>query len=110
MYWDIRQSCQNLQVAAAHGKTLEDIETIIELLGQAHSRAELRSILNDLLTGTEIRDLANRWKSIKFLLDGAPQRTIQSRLGISISKVIHAANLLKIGGKGFRLAYSRLKK
>lgn len=83
------------------------LETVDGLLGSCETPRERRELLGDLFTDSELVDLAERWEIVRRLLDGVPQRTIQSQVGVSISLVTRASNALKAGGKGFRRAYDR---
>jgi Trp operon repressor len=89
---------------------MKELEGLITLFEQTTSKSELRALLKDLLTKAEIKTLIERWKTVSFLLDGDTHRNVQKKVGTSISKVTHAANLLKKDGKGFRLVFARLKK
>lgn len=88
---------------------MKDLDKLCELIEQATSRPELRAILRDLLTGSEIKTLIERWKTVTLLLDGNTHREVQKKVGISISKVTHAANLLKKNANGFRFIFDKLK-
>jgi Trp operon repressor len=89
---------------------MKELDELTALLEQTTNQAELRALLGDLLTKAEIKALADRWSTVSLLLDGDTHRDVHKKVGISISKVTHAANLLKKGGKGFRLVFNRLKK
>ena len=84
------------------------LSVLDRLLSTCPDPRERRELLGDLLTDAELVDVAERWEIVRRLLDGVPQRTIQSEVGVSISLVTRASNALKSGGKGFRRAYEQL--
>lgn len=74
-----------------------------DLLSAAESAGKLRLLVQDLFTEEEMATVLERWQALSLLLEGQTHREVQARVGISISKVTHAANLLKAGGgKGVR--------
>ena len=78
------------------------------LFTKAGDRTALGLVLEDLLTPTEIQTILERWNTLNLLLKGHTHRDVQKEVGISISKVTHAANLLKGGGKGIRALHRKL--
>lgn len=76
----------------------------------AESGESVGLVLEDLLTPTELTTILERWHTVRLLLDGRTHRDVQKEVGISISKVTHAANLLKSGAKGVRGLHSRIAK
>lgn len=89
----------------------DDAKRLADILSKSSSKAELRQNLSDLLTPTEIKTILERWDTFGLLLGGATHREVQQQIGISISKVTHAANLLKNqGAPGVRRLWSTAKK
>jgi len=87
----------------------KEARSILEkLFDSCEDARERRELLQDLLTDAEQVDIAERWEIVRRLLDGLPQRTIQSEVGVSISLVTRASTALKAGGKGFRRAHARV--
>ncbi len=82
---------------------------LAKLLKCGLEQGELLPLLKDLLTDLEIETILNRWLAFKLLLEGKTHRDVQKELGISIAKVTHAANLLKVEGKGVKALFQRLK-
>ncbi len=78
------------------------------LLQAPRNAKELEQVVSDLFTPPEIDTILERWRALSLLLEGATHREVQKKAGVSISKVTHAANLLKTGGKGARLLYQRI--
>ncbi len=85
------------------------LKILTKLLRTPKSERELQMVIADLFTESEITTLLERWNALSLLLDGVTHRQVQRDVGISISKVTHAANLLKTGGKGARLLHLKTK-
>jgi TrpR family trp operon transcriptional repressor len=58
----------------------------------------MRKFLMEILTPSEITDLSLRWKLMKMLKAGVPQRKIAAELGISLCKITRGARILKNPG------------
>jgi len=67
------------------------------------SESEMKIILQDLLTLSEIEDFEARLKIFGLLNQGMTQREIAQKLAVSISKVTRGANALKISKGGYKL-------
>jgi Trp operon repressor len=81
---------------------------LTSLLRAPRNANELELVVSDLFTPAEIETLLERWRALSLLIEGTTHREVQKKAGVSISKVTHAANLLKSGGKGARLLYKRM--
>jgi TrpR family transcriptional regulator, trp operon repressor len=57
-----------------------------------------RRLFDELLTPAERKDLALRWRLMRMLADGVPQRTIATRLGISLCKITRGSRILRQRG------------
>ncbi len=55
----------------------------------------MKRLLSEMFTPAEIRDVALRWRLMKMLHQGVPQREIASRLGISLCKITRGSRVLK---------------
>ncbi len=64
------------------------------LLAQDSPEA-LEKALGDLLTASELDDVARRLQIIEMLAEGIPQRQIADRLGVGIATVSRGSNVLK---------------
>ena len=64
------------------------------LLAQDSPEA-LEKALSDLLTASELDDVARRLQIIEMLAEGIPQRQIADRLGVGIATVSRGSNVLK---------------
>ena len=70
-------------------------QEILRLFAGISDVSMMRRLFNELLTESERHDLVLRWKLLKMLRDGIPQREIASRLHISLCKITRGAKILK---------------
>jgi TrpR family trp operon transcriptional repressor len=62
----------------------------------AHESPEkMEKALRDLLTPSELADVANRLQIFQMLEQGIPQRQIADKLGVGIATVTRGSNALK---------------
>ena len=73
----------------------KDIQDVADLFAGVADRRKMRQMLDEILTPTELRDLALRWQLVQRLHAGAPQRRIASDLGISLCKITRGSRILK---------------
>lgn len=83
-------------------RLMEDVLDALQAL--APSRPALRAFLRDLLTPAEYRDTALRWRIVKLLSQGIPQRDIAGSLGVSLSKITRGSRELADIEGGFAKA------
>jgi len=57
--------------------------------------ADLNSLFEELFTSAELSDLNLRWKLMKELHSGVPQRKIAEKYGISLCKITRGSKVLK---------------
>lgn len=70
-------------------------KTLIDDLLSRTSAASLDERLQQLLTPTELEEVANRLQIIQLLEQGMPQRKIAQTLGVGIATVSRGARALK---------------
>ncbi len=57
--------------------------------------AAMERLFDDLFTRAELHDLILRWRLMKMLQEGVPQRVIAETLGISLCKITRGSRVLK---------------
>ena len=73
----------------------EFIKKLVNHLLAQDSPAAMEKALGDLLTASELDDVARRLQIIEMLAEGVPQRQIAERLGVGIATVSRGSNVLK---------------
>jgi TrpR family transcriptional regulator, trp operon repressor len=73
---------------------MEDRE-LIEVFAAIREPAVMRKFFREIFTRSEIADLSLRWRLMKMLKSGVPQRRIAEELGISLCKITRGARLIK---------------
>ncbi len=71
------------------------IEHLVNHLLAQHSSQEMEKALSDLLTASELDEVAKRLQIFEMLDAGVPQRQIADRLGVGIATVSRGSNVLK---------------
>lgn len=71
------------------------IRHLVNHLLDQDSPEALEKALSDLLTASELDDVARRLQIIEMLAEGIPQRQIADRLGVGIATVSRGSNVLK---------------
>ena len=85
----------------------EDIDAMYDAVLTLKNRGEAGNFFRDLLTETEIRELAERWKAARMLATGVPYTQIIRETGLSSTTVARVARWVKKGTGGYRLALRR---
>jgi len=70
---------------------------------------EMRALLKDLTTPSELEALVDRWRVVKFVDEGRPYREIHDLTGVSVTTIGRVARFLEYGNGGYRKALERLK-
>lgn len=86
-------------------RTTEDEAAFDELCSIIHSVGEeavLKEFMNEILTPNEVTEIARRWRLVKLLHDGLPQREIAARLHLSLCKITRGSKELKRPGSAFK--------
>ncbi len=87
--------------------TRRDIDDLYAAILTLESRSEARKFFRDLLTETEIRELAERWKTARLLDREVPYTRIIEETGLSSTTVARVARWLRRGAGGYRLVLRR---
>ncbi len=86
-------------------RLMDDVLVAVQSI--APNKPVLRAFLRDLLTPAEYRDMALRWRIVKLLSQGVPQRGIAESLGVSLSKITRGSRELSDDKGGFAKALRR---
>jgi len=73
------------------------VDQVVDVLCQIQDRLQMEQFLREILTPTELRDLALRWELMRRLSEGVAQRQIAGEMGISLCKITRGAKILKKG-------------
>jgi len=85
-----------------------DIDDLYATINRLESLEECRKFFRDLLTETEIRELAERWKVARMLWQGVPYTTIEAETGLSSRTIARVHKWLKQGKGGYLMMLRRL--
>jgi TrpR family trp operon transcriptional repressor len=86
-------------------RTPEDDEAFLEMSGLLSSLGDaedLHEFLTEILTPTEVTEIARRWRLVKLLHEGLPQREVAARLHLSLCKITRGSKELKRPGSAFK--------
>ena len=68
---------------------------IVEIFTGVTDKKTMSRLINEIFTPAEIQDVALRWRLMKMLHEGIPQREIARRLKISLCKITRGSKILK---------------
>ena len=74
---------------------MQDLHELIEIFTRIDSYDRMQKLFEELFTMKEKYDFALRWRLMKDLDAGIPQREIASNLGISLCKITRGSKILK---------------
>lgn len=74
---------------------MKDLNELIEVFARTDSFDEMQKLFEELFTMKEKYDFALRWRLLKDLKAGLPQREIAQNLGISLCKITRGSKILK---------------
>jgi TrpR-related protein YerC/YecD len=89
--------------------TSADIEDMYRAILSLRTVPEAKNFFRDLLTETEIKEFAERWKAARLLAAGVPYAAIIGATGLSSTTVARVARWVKKGTGGYRLALKRMR-
>lgn len=85
-----------------------DIDDLYATINRLESLEECRKFFRDLLTETEIREFAERWKVARMLWQGIPYTTIERETGLSSRTIARVHKWLKQGKGGYLMMLRRM--
>jgi len=74
---------------------MKDIEEVIQVFTSVQNYDQMQKLFEELFTMKEKYDIALRWRLMKDLYRGVPQREIAHELGISLCKITRGSKILK---------------
>ncbi|HCG63278.1 MAG: transcriptional regulator [Spirochaetae bacterium HGW-Spirochaetae-4] len=77
---------------------MDDLHELIDIFARTGKYEEMQKLFEELFTQREKYDFALRWRLMKELHDGKPQREIANSLGISLCKITRGSKILKTPG------------
>lgn len=87
----------------------DDTDELLMAILHLENIAEARAFFRDLLTLSEMTDLANRWKVARMLHVKVSYKNIQRALGISSASVARTQRTLMRGVGGYQIILRKLK-
>lgn len=73
----------------------KEFDDLLKVFASTTDEADMRKLLQEMLTPSEQKDLALRWNLMKDLYRGLPQREIAANHGISLCKITRGSKILK---------------
>ncbi|MBI4417662.1 MAG: hypothetical protein HY563_02720 [Ignavibacteriales bacterium] len=86
----------------------KDLEELYSVIIRLQSVGECRRFLRDLMTESELRECAERWKAARMLAAGTPYTTIEKETGMSSRTIARVHKWLKQGRGGYSLMLHRM--
>ena len=81
---------------------VDNLSELVEIFAAETDKANMRKLLEELLTPAEREDIAKRWYLLKELYKGTTQRKIASDMEISLCKITRGSRILKQDDSAFR--------
>jgi TrpR family trp operon transcriptional repressor len=72
-----------------------NIKEIAQIMADINDRRLIENFLKNILTETELKNLASRWEIVKLLDQGVSQRKIAKDLHLSLCKITRGSKVLK---------------
>jgi TrpR family trp operon transcriptional repressor len=77
------------------GYLMQDLHELIQVFARVNNYDEMQRLFEELFTMKEKYDFALRWRLMKDISRGVPQREIAQNLGISLCKITRGSKILK---------------
>lgn len=88
----------------------EDVENLFMGILKLRNKKEVEKFLRDLLTVSEIKSFAMRFKVANMLRDGHTYKEIEKKTGMSSTTIARINRWLEYGEGGYKLILKRLKR
>lgn len=73
----------------------QNLSELSEIISKLNTSEEVETLLNELLTQSELSDVMQRWNILKMLNNKESQRNISKMLAVSLCKITRGAKILK---------------
>ena len=87
----------------------EKVDILIKALGSMSNQNDLKKLILDLCTPSEIEALSGRLLSVDLINKKVPYRKINSKIGVSLVTLSRVSRALKYGSGGYKLFLDKLK-
>ncbi len=74
---------------------MKDTSELIQKIAGIRDPERLQAFFEEILTENERKDLTLRWRLMKMLKAGVPQRKIAAELGVSLCKITRGSKIIK---------------
>lgn len=81
---------------------MDNLDELIEIFTNSKDKQTTRKLLTEILTKSELEDLAKRWFILKELYKGTSQRDIAKEMEVSLCKITRGSRILKQDNSEFR--------
>lgn len=78
------------------------IDELVKAIGSLKKNDTILAFLKNILTPSELDEIATRLQIFKLLKKGVSQREVAEKLGVGIATVSRGARELKYGGPGLK--------
>jgi TrpR family trp operon transcriptional repressor len=85
------------------------VDELTTVLAATTDKEWIRKFLYDLLTPSEIREIAGRWLLVREIDRGTTQREIARKFSLSLCKITRGSRELKKADSAFQYMISKLK-
>lgn len=90
-------------------KLNNDAISLFDVVLALKNQEEAQKFFQDLLTESEIKEFANRWKVARMLHENVQYETITEQTGMSSTTIARISKWLTTGTGGYKLMVQRMK-
>lgn len=73
----------------------KNIDELCKIIAKLDNKEDIETFLKELLTESELQDIAQRWNILKLLSENQTQRNIANTLSASLCNVTRGSKILK---------------